>query len=71
MRFYCFVCTSFFFLLPAIMLLFDETGLLTWITCILYLFLHIFYKKYVYFFHRFDKIKHWSNFCIKSDENTF
>ena len=69
MKFYCFICTSFFFLLPAFVLLIDESGFLTWTTCSLYLFMHIFYKKYVYVFHQFDHINHKINFTIKNEWN--
>lgn len=68
MRLYCFLCTSFFFLLPAIVLLLDDTGILTWYTCILYLYMHVNYKQYVYVFHKLDKINHTYNFLIKADD---
>ena len=68
MRFYCFLCTSFFFLLPAIVLIIDESGVLTWFTCILYLYMHINYKQYVYVFHKLDKINHRFNFIIKGGD---
>ncbi len=67
MRLYCFLCTSFFFLLPAMMLILDDSGLFTWYTCILYLYMHINHKKYVYIFHRLDGIQNRYNILIKSD----
>ncbi len=61
MKLYCFLSTSFFFLLPAISLSFDPKGHLCWIICSSYLYLHLFHKKYVYYFHTFDKINHYWN----------
>lgn len=53
--------TSFFFLLPAISLTFDPEGRLCWFICSSYLYLHLFKKEYVYYFHTFDKIDHYCN----------
>lgn len=65
MKLFCFLATFLFFMIPAISLLIDKTGILCWIICFLYFFLHIFFKKYVYTFHKFDNINHPINFLIK------
>jgi hypothetical protein len=61
MKLYCLLSTSFFFLLPAMALYVEPNGLLTWGICSSYLYLHLFHKKHVYYFHSFDKINHYWN----------
>ena len=58
MKLYCLLATSLLFLLPAISLLYDKSGKLCWFLCSFYLFCHLFFKKYVYTFHKLDKINH-------------
>lgn len=64
MKLYRFLVTIFLFLLPAISLFFDKKGYLCWLICFTFLFLHLFFIRYVKMTHSLDNIDHDMNINI-------
>jgi hypothetical protein len=65
MKLFRLVATILLFLLPAMSLSIDPTGKLCWFICLFYLFLHVFFIKYVKLTHQLDAIQSPINITIK------
>lgn len=65
MKLFRFLATALLFLLPAISLKFDKSGKLCRIICGFYLYLHLFFIKYVKMTHHLDSIPSPLNIKVK------
>jgi hypothetical protein len=65
MKLFRFLATALLFLLLAITLKFDKSGKLCWIVCGFYLYLHLFFIKYVKMTHYLDNISSRLNIQVK------